>query len=172
MYLCLVKKTITIEGTIVFDPKDYTKKHAAQGKWKRIAMVDFNGDICQYYAWFIEKRYNLKLNMPLRKAHVTFINDRAKDMNGRWEEVKKKYHGRKIHVTLDIVPKTDSDKDSSTCHWWLAVPETCREDLHGIRRELGLGRPYWGLHLTIGYANEKNRAHSKYIHRNIMKYEI
>ena len=156
--------TITVKGKIKFDPSDKTNKHKNQATWKRVAMVLIEGELAEYYAWFIKKRYNLPLNRPLRGAHVTFINDRASDMNGKWDEVKKKWDGKEIEIVLSVDPRTDSVKDNSSGHWWLNVPEEHREQLHGIRAELGLGRPYWGLHMALGYANEKNIAHSKYIH--------
>jgi hypothetical protein len=121
-------------------------------------MVVFNGDLSNYYAWFIKKRFNLVLNPPLRGAHISFINDREGDMNGKWEEVKKRWHKKKIKVVLDIRPHS-----STKSHWWLIIPHDKRDELHSIRAELGLGRPYYGLHMTIGHANEKNIDHSKYI---------
>jgi hypothetical protein len=161
---------VELIGKIVFDPKDKTKKHKSQASWKKVAMVVFEPDlrskldgITGYYAWFIKKRYNLILNPPLRGAHVTFINDREADMNGKWEKVKSKWNGKEIKLTISLEPRTD-DK-----HWWVIVPHECREQLHDIRAELGLGRPYFGLHMTIGLANEKNIDHSKYIHGLIKK---
>jgi hypothetical protein len=166
-----VENTITIQGKIVFDPEDKTKKHILQSSWKKMAMVLLDGDWCNYYAWFIEKRYNLKLNKPLRNAHVSFINDSYKDMIGdseqekeeKWRKVKEKWDGKIIDITLDLGFKTDGE------HWWLRVSPEHRQIFDEIRTEIGLGRPYWGLHMTIGYANNKNIEHSKYIHELIKK---
>jgi len=163
-----MENTITIKGKIEFDPKDKTKKHVNQGSWKKVAMILFDGEICEYYSWFIQKRYNLVLNRPLRGAHITFINDREADMNGKWEEIKKKYQGKEIEVVLSVDPRTDSSDDKSKGHWWFNIPEEDRKELHDLRGELGLGRPHWGLHLALGYANEKNMPHSKYIHNLII----
>lgn len=159
---------IKIKGLIKFDPKNLTKKHQKQSNWKKVALVEFKCDISSYYSWFIKKRYNLILNKNIRPPHITFINDRASDMNGKWDEVKKKWDGKEIEITLSVDPRTDSAKDNSSCHWWLNIPEEYRGQLHSIRAELGLGRPYWGLHMTLGYANDKNMAHSKYIHGLIL----
>jgi len=41
--------------------------------------------------------------------------------------------------------------------------------LQSIRTELGLGKPFFGLHMSIGYANEKNIEHSEYLHDLIKK---
>ena len=158
----------------MFEPENVTKKHNEQASWKKMAMVLFDGDITDYYSWFINRRYNLILNKPLRGAHISFINDSIKDMslNGArsieqvdalWEAVKKKWHGQQIPVVLNLSPKTDDRT------WWLNIPHEERGLLQGIREELGLGKPYWGMHMSVGYANEKNLYHSVYIHNLIKK---
>ena len=159
--------TLKLTGTIKFDPRDVTKKHKRQGSWKKVAMIMFDGDICEYYGWFIKRRYNLTLNRPLRGPHISFINDNNKSINN-WVEVKKKYNNTKIDVILNLNPKTDSDDENSSFHWWLNIPEEERGLLHSIREEVGLNRPFFGLHMTIGYANIKNQEHSKYLH-NLIK---
>ena len=102
--------TITLEGTIYFDPEDKTNKHKSQTSWKKMAMVIFKGDICQYYAWFIKKRFGIDLSRPLRGAHISFINDSIDEMTTHcnttserralWEKVKKKYHRKKISCII------------------------------------------------------------------------
>ena len=134
---------VTYNGTIVFEPVNYTKKHEAQSSWKRVAMVQIEGDICEYYSWFIQKRYNLMLNKPLRNAHVTFINDSLRDLScggtksleqidKTWNEVKDKWENKIIPITLNLDIRSDYE------HWWFNIPEDEREILHGIRAELGL----------------------------------
>jgi hypothetical protein len=164
---------ITLTGKINFEPEDKTKKHLNQASWKKIAMVLIDGDITEYYAWFIQKRYNLILNKPLRGAHVSFINDSMRDLtqNGKiseaealntWEEVKKKWNGKKIDIVLDLDPKTDDRA------WWLNIPHDEREALQAIRSELGLGKPYFGMHMSIGRARDGvMEDHSKYLHECI-----
>jgi len=164
---------ITLEGKIVFDPKDKTTKHKFQASWKRMAMVVFSGDDSEYYAWFIKKRFNITLNPPLRGAHISFINDSLRDINGgegtekeranMWEELKKKYDGKSISITMSTDVRTDGT------HWWLVIPEEERVELHDIRTQIGLGRPFYGIHMSLGFANEKNIDHSNYIHRLIQK---
>lgn len=165
---------ITLYGKIVFEPEDATKKHKEQASWKKIAMIMFEGDLAEYYAWFLNKRYSIILNKPLRGAHISFINDSLKDMSlgGKrsstevetlWKAIKTKWNGQTIPIVLSLDPRTDDN------HWWLNIPHDERGLLHGIREELGLGKPYWGLHMSLGYANEKNLPHSKYIHDLIKK---
>lgn len=160
---------ICLTGKILFEPENITKKHNQQSSWKYIAMVLIDGDVTDYYSWYINKRYNLKLNKPLRGAHISFINDSFRDLslNGKrseyevknlWNKVKLKWDNVEIPIMLNLEPKTDNK------HWWLNVDYEYRDLLYGIRNELGLGRPFFGLHMSIGYANEKNIEHSKYIH--------
>lgn len=165
---------ITLIGKIAFEPEDKTKKHKNQASWKKVAMIFIEGDVTDYYAWFLQKKYNIILNKPLRGAHISFINDSIRDLslnNTRsfeeieveWNKVKKKWHGKKIEITLDLDPRTDSRT------WWLNIPNEDRVHIQAIRNELGLGRPFFGMHMSIGYANEKNIEHSTYIHELIKK---
>jgi len=156
---------IRISGKIVFDPKDKTTKHKNQATWKRVAMVVFGeDDTCEYYGWFLNKRYNLLLNKPLRSSHITFINDKVDDFTGDWEIVKEKWNGKTIEIRLDLDVRTNG------LHWWLNIPNEYRGELQSIRSELGLGRPFFGMHLSIGYARPGiQEEHSKYIHECISK---
>lgn len=161
---------ITLTGKISFEPEDKTNKHKNQASWKKIAMIFFDGDITEYYAWFLQRRYNLTLNKPLRGGHISFINDSIRDLslNGArsiedveiaWNVLKKKWDGKKIDVVLDLTPKTDDRI------WWLNVPQDERNEIHAIRNEIGLSRPYFGLHMSIGYARPGiMEDHSKYIY--------
>lgn len=139
-----------------------------------MAMVFIEGDVCEYYAWFLRKRYSITLNKPIRGAHISFINDSMRDLTQNndkseeeilqlWEDVKTKWDGKEIDIVLDLNPKTDDRI------WWLNIPNEEREGLQAIRNELGLGRPYFGMHMSIGYANEKNIEQSVYIHELIKK---
>lgn len=170
-----MENCITYKGIIHFDPINVTKKHLNQSDWKRMALVLFEGEICELYTWFIEKRYNLKLNKPLRGSHISFINDSINDIKNAlkcneyeaelvWEQVKNKWDNKEIEISLNV------DVRSNSQHWWLIVPEEERKVLHDIRAELGLGRPFWGLHMSIGNVNEKNIQHSEYILNLITKY--
>lgn len=149
--------TIKMKGKIYFDPKDKTTKQKSQASWKKVAMVLIEGDLCEYYAWFIKKRFNLELTKPLRGAHISFINDHTQNMNKQWEEVKKKWHKKEIDIILDVRPHFSKSgkysKDGG--HWWLIIPHNERDFLHDIRNELGLGKPFFGLHMTIGNAVNK-----------------
>jgi len=158
---------VTLSGVIEFEPINRTKKHAYQASWKRIAMVIMEGDITEYYAWFLKKRFNLEILKPLRGAHISFINDSVRDINSGegdleyrdllWNQLKSKCNGQHIEVTLDLNPRSDG------LTWWLNIPEEHRKQLHEIRNEIGLSRPYFGLHMTVGNAHPKHEEHSEYI---------
>jgi hypothetical protein len=60
-------------------------------------------------------------------------------------------------------PKTDGRT------WWFNVPDEERELLQSIRTELGLGKPFFGMHMSLGYANEKNIEHSEYLFNMMTK---
>lgn len=163
---------IVLVGTFRFDAENLTKKHVKQSEWKRFAMLEFDGDICKYYAWFINKRFNIKLNSPIRKAHVTFVNDSNNDLglssgktieqiDKRWQEVKEKYDGKQQHIMLDLKARI-SDK-----HWWFRLYKGYNQILSEIRSELGLGKPYFDYHLTLGFPYKKYEEHNKYIHELI-----
>lgn len=132
----------------------------------------------------------MTLHKPVRGAHITFINDSIRDLskNGileesvvleNWQIVKDKWDGVDIDIYVSLNPDTDS-LENNDCHWWLIVPYDKRQELQDIREELGLGRPFFGLHMTIGRAvnslsgvvfepgvmkaKEMSEEHSKYIH--------
>ena len=166
-------KIVETYGTIIFDLEDKTKKHKAQSSWKKTAFIMIDSDICEYYSWFIQKRFNLFLNKPLRNAHVSFINDSMRDLslNGVrnveeieevWNSVQSKWNGKEIKIVLDLDVRTNGE------HWWLPVHYEYRDEIQTIRDELGLSKPYFGLHLSIGYSNSKNIEHNQYIH-NLIK---
>jgi hypothetical protein len=168
---------ITYSGIIEFEPEHVTNKHLAQAVWKKVAMVKFDGEIAEYYAWFLNRKFNLNLNKNLRGSHVTFINDNYhrdshfihltdEEREEIWESVKLKWDNQ----TIDVVINTDFHTNG--LHWWLNVDYEHRESLHAIRRELGLSYPNSGLHMTIGHANERNREFSQYLHRLYLNEQI
>jgi len=145
-----MKNTFKLKGKILFDPPNITSKQIRQDEWKKVACVLFDGDVCDYYRWFIKKRYNLPLMGPIRGPHITFINDSHNDLGKQglamWDRVKKYWNNKPIVIELSVDVRSDG------INWWLVVPEESRGELHKIRNSLGLGRPYFGLHMTVGTA--------------------
>lgn len=130
-------------------------------------MLLLKDDTAEYYAWFIRRRYNVILNKPLRGPHITFINDREGDMNGQWNAVREKWNEKIVSVTLNVDIRTNAE------FWWLNVLPN--EVLREVRANLGLGDPFFPLHLTVGYPSGQKEyrgksethidlQHSQYIH--------
>lgn len=149
-----MKTRITVTGKIVFEPENKTKKHIAQAEKKRTAMILFQDDMSSYYAWFLKKRFNIELLKPLRGSHITFINDWFYGIDepapneareSVWKSGKAKYNGKKIDVELSL------DYHTNGIHWWLIIPHDSRKELLNIRAEIGLGKPAFGFHMTIGH---------------------
>lgn len=163
---------IRLRGTLEFDPDHLTGKHERQADWKLMGMLVFPGEDHKYYEWFIRKRYRIDgFTKPLRKPHVSYINDAIWEMpwdraHSRrvWDEYKAKYSGMELEVELDLDVRTNST------YWWLNVTEDSRRVLHSMRKEVGLReRPYFGLHMTVATANEKSIAASRYAHEEVIK---
>ena len=155
---------LEIKTKIEFDPSHLTSKHEKQSSWKRNAICLIEGDIDKYYSWFLKKRFNLELNRPIRKAHITIISDRVED-HARYEQAKQIFDGKEVAFTYD-----PEEVRSNGVHWWLKVYS---DEVYAMRDVAGLTpRPYFGLHLTLGYANEKNDYHSRYILQQIIKFGL
>jgi hypothetical protein len=152
-----------IKGKIEFDPINVTKKHNRQASWKRNVIVKFDCDLHLYYSWFLEKRFNLKLNKPLRGTHITIISDIVD--NQIYEQAREIFDGKELTFQYD-----PTYIRSNATHWWIKV--YC-DDVKNIRTAMGLTPdPYFGLHLTIGLATHLQEEHSKYIIRQCIKFNI
>jgi len=153
---------VKVKGHLNFYPKDVTRKHKLQSEWKRTALIETRCDIERYYAWFLKKRFNLVLNQTLRGTHISFINDKFNV--DEWDKYAKVFHNKEIEFYHELEPYSDGK------HWWLRVHSTQAED---IRVACGLSSyPYYGMHLSLGFANEKNIEHSKYILRQAKNFKL
>ena len=159
-----------IQGKLLFDPVDLTKKHGLQSTWKKnvIAVID-DEDFCEYFAWFIKKRYNLKIVDPIRGAHLTIINDKLIDgidaTERKYSRSKSMFNGKVIDITYDLDIRTDGK------YWWFKAQSN---EAIMVRQHIGLQpTPYFGFHLTVGRVEgrEYEKEHGKYIHRLIKRYE-
>lgn len=94
------------------------------------------------------------------------------EKEAKWNALKKKWDGKEIEVTFNLRPfydlSSNTEKDipviltpeqladgqiqkvSHTYHWWLIVDHKFRDELHAIRAEIGLPKPFFGLHMTFG----------------------
>jgi len=152
-----------IKGKIIFDPLNVTKKHDKQSSWKKTVMVKFEGELDGYYRWFLEKRFNLKLNKPLRGTHFTIINDVVD--NEIYLQARELFDGKEISIQYDQNIVRSNDKG----HWWL---KAYSDDAQNIRNVMGLGDPYFGFHITIGLATHLQLEHSKYITEQCIRFDL
>jgi len=155
---------LEIVSTLQFDPVQLTDKHKKQSSWKVNAICLIDGDIDMYYSWFLKKRFNLELNRPIRKAHITVISDKITDAT-KYAQAKELFDGKTVVFTYD-----PSDIRTNGEHFWIIVNNT---DIDTIRDVAGLERKaFFGMHLTLGYTNEKNRMHGDYVHRTMIRYRV
>lgn len=153
---------VKVIGKLNFYPKNVTRKHKFQSTWKRVALIETYCDIELYYAWFLKVRFGLTLNQTVRGTHISFIND--KFTNDDWDKYAKQFHGKEIEFYHELQPLSDGK------HWWFRVYSP---DAEAIRIACGLNSsPYYGMHLTLGYANEKNIKHSEYILRQCKRFNL
>ena len=148
-----------VRGILDFSPEDKTKKHISQASWKKVAMIRTNCDLDRYYAWFLKKRFNLELNSTLRGTHVTFINDR---MDAKvFEQFAQIFDGKEIDFYVEIEPCSSGE------HWWLRVHSP---EAESIREVMGLSRePFFGMHLTLGRADQRYPEGVEENNNSIMK---
>lgn len=153
-------------GILDFFPKDVTKKHMSQSEWKKTAVIKTNCDLHIYYANLLSKRFNLELNKPLKLCHITIISYITSDIDlDMYDKVSKSMNGKKINFEYD-----PSEIRTNANHWWLKVYS---KEAEAIRTLVGLEpTPFFNFHITLGYVNEKNLEHSKYILRTIKKFNI
>jgi hypothetical protein len=148
---------IKTSGKIAFDPQ---RKDSFAPWW---AMVELDCDICKYYQWFLNKRFGIKLQIPLWGPHISFIRGEECD-DFIWGYMKALWNNMPIEFAYDPNIRTNGR------HWWLRVE--C-EKLEEIRTELKLPKDsYFNLHLTIGSANEQHLEHSQYIHDICLKFDL
>lgn len=151
-------------GKIEFDPINVTKKHNKQSSWKKTAIIKFDDNVYDYYAWFLKKRFDISLNKPLRGTHVTIISDIIDD--DVYLAAKDIFDGKEITIKYDPTIIKANKKG----HWWIKV--YC-DDAKNIRSAMGLNPdPYFGLHLTIGLATYLQLEHSNYILDQCIKFNI
>lgn len=153
---------IKMSGKLIFDPKNMTKKHNKQSSWKKTAMIMLNDDTSHYYRYLIEKRFPLIqgvngdtnwINVPLRKSHVTIINDKVND--GIWNKLKSKWN----YTSVDFFYNWGGLRNNGE-HLYFKVDSPMAQS---IRDDGNLGDPYYGFHLTIGHVPEDSLVKSSHL---------
>lgn len=81
-----------------------------------------------------------------------------------YNDIKNVYNSKEVNISYNPeLIRTDGK------HWWIKLDSV---DVDDIRKECQLNDIYFPYHITIGYVNNKNLEHSKYIHRQILKYNL
>jgi len=142
-------------GKLIFDPLPLTGSAEKMFKpgW---VIVRTDGDIDDYYRWFMFKEKGLILQSPAWGPHISIV--RGEDVSAEiWEKKKAELNNSTVHFEYENFPK------SNGVHWWLKV--YC-EELKYFRRDLGLTElPKWTFHLTLGLPIPRLQEHSQYIFR-------
>jgi hypothetical protein len=101
----------------------------------------------------------------LRDPHISFINDKlTNNQKILYNNIKNMYNSSEVNISYNPeLLRTDGK------HWWINVES---KEANDIRKECQLNNIYFLYHITIGYVNNKNLEHSKYIHRQILKYNL
>lgn len=152
-----------LKGRVICNPNELTNKHKEQSTWKKVIFIQFaDDDLLGLYSWFIRKRYNLELFKPLREPHLTIINDSFSEMNLElMDDFMAKYESKEMVIEVSVSPRTNGK------HWWLPISQKSKDELLSIRKELGLGAPFSGFHITLGTPKTKHIEFSNYIHEII-----
>lgn len=149
---------VKVSAKIHFEVPHVSKKHVEQSQWKTVVIALIDGEITQYYSWFLYKRFGFKLVQPLRGGHVTFVSDRTSEVSN-FAETKAKWHDKIVEVSLDLDVKTNGK------HWWLRAECSAFDE---IRAELGLAEPFFKYHVSLGYVNELTLQQSLYAYKILL----
>jgi hypothetical protein len=144
---------IEIKCKIKYDPVPLTGKAETMFKeWWMIATVE--GELTEYYAWFVLKRTGIILQRPAWGAHISVIRGEEPENKKLW----KKYQDSEVTMVYDPDVRTNGE------HWWMRAH--CPE-LLDIREELGLVRfGSFNLHLTLGRPLPRHKETSDYFLKN------
>jgi len=148
---------IEVKCKIEFDPKPLSGNSDSMFKpWWMIATID--GELTEYYAWFIKKRTGLLIQRPAWGAHISVIRgEKPIGEQEAWDSVKAKYQNSEVTMFYDPNIRTNGD------HWWMRAH--CN-DFFDIREELNLPKfSSLSFHLTIGRPIPRHKEMSDYFHR-------
>ena len=125
----------TCSALLDIEPRAYNGKGG--NPWWLIARCD--DEIVEYYRWWVQRMYHMKLQRPLFGAHISVM---------RGEEPT---HGHDLwgtHQDVRVEIKYGHELTSVHGYWFLSA--RC-EVLEEVRQSFGLSpQPEFGFHLTIG----------------------
>lgn len=151
-------------GVLKLDLTPRTKKHIKQSSWKYTACISINHDFYEYYQWFIQAKFGLVLNKPIREAHLTVINDKLDPhIWDKLEELKNTFNNKQVVFSYDpSLLRTDGT------YWWIKADAAV---IPFIRKKFDLNPvPYFAPHITIGVTNQKYQIETDSIIEYLKKY--
>ncbi|HRW21788.1 MAG TPA: hypothetical protein P5509_07445, partial [Bacteroidales bacterium] len=87
------------KGILKFDPRALSNADALFKSWWCVILS--NDDIGNYYSWFVERRYGLKLQRPAFGPHISLIRGEETTQEN-WDYFKNKYNNTNIEYYIDI----------------------------------------------------------------------
>jgi hypothetical protein len=125
-------------GKLVYEPKrPELRKTRQNDDWWLI--VETDPRIANYYNWWVERMWGLRLQLPAWKAHVTVLDGRypvKPEFRNMW-----KAHAGEI-ITFEYNVEFEQ-------HWkFFALPVRSKK-LNDYRKELGF-KPINNMHITFG----------------------
>lgn len=142
---------IKLDAILKYDPLPISGDAAKMFKpWWLVGFAE--GEVSEYYTWFLKNRTGIALMRPAWGSHISIVRGEMPVNIDAW----KKYDGQVISLEYD------PDIRSNGKHWWLKVE--C-EQMLDIREELGLVRKHpLSLHLTLGMPTPLSQDNSNYYH--------
>lgn len=130
------------KGKIKFDPKAIRDPSSKMFKPNWVIVTLEENDIVEYYSWFLEKEYGIRLQRPAFGPHISLI--RGEPINeDLWKIGKGKWDGHEVEFQYISPPRTNGK------HWWLRIFD--ETELERIRTDIGYDKKgMWVLHLTVG----------------------
>lgn len=135
-------------GTLIYDPP---RPGMRKDKTERWCVVNVDNEIARYYAYWIEKTFNTKLDMPAWGAHITVVGG-VKNAIGLKPEMWKFNDRENISFLYEVYPQTYDVKSKNIKPFWY-IKVKCPK-LSKIRASLGL-KPDYPFHITVGRTKEK-----------------
>lgn len=143
---------IQLTGELVYSPKLLGDRISS--KWWLTVKSDTG--LAKYWRHLYHLNANrcYKLQRPSWGEHITIVRNEEPPNKKFWE----KYAG--INIPFYLTPEIYSNGE----YFWM--PATCAFG-NMIRKELGLGKPFYDFHFSIGHIPEDDNVQSNSLHRQL-----
>jgi len=122
---------------------------------KQRIVVDTSPDIIDYYHWFIERHFWIRLQRPLHNAHVTITNKKHHN-NVNWQRAMY-YDGKRVDFRYDPYVI----QGGYTKGFIMFYLKVYSKELDNMKKDLNIveNDGYRGLHITIGSSGKSGSNH-------------